>query len=221
MVTALHAQGLSALGCGTTERSRHTLHSAGMHPSREVPPQKPGGALQDHCETTQLPPFPDRQNTSAHPAELRDGASQLLPSPSSSDTSRISSTVSGKLMRCLSPTDCREQSGVRDQRLRHTPLAPSSQPGAHQDICFLRDDLEHVCDRDVAQALCDGQRSGAVLCREGRWVSSSGHRGWPWGQEMWVNVVLTVLISLGEAPCFSSSVTTSVWPCCAAWCRGV
>lgn len=32
---------------------------------------------------------------------------------------------------------------------------------------------------------------------------------------------LTDVISLGWAPCFSSRVTMSVWPCWAAWCSGV
>lgn len=40
------------------------------------------------------------------------------PSPSSSDTSRISSTVSGKLMRCLSPTDC----GSRAEQGQRMPI---------------------------------------------------------------------------------------------------
>jgi len=38
---------------------------------------------------------------------------------------------------------------------------------------------------------------------------------------MGVGGQLTVVISLGSAPCFNSRVTMSVWPCWAAWCKGV
>lgn len=170
------------------------------------------------------------------------------PSPSSSDTSRISSTVSGKLMRCLSLTDCGSRAESEDASLhaqaRHPavlsgPLPgccqpqPSStgswsqSPGAHRDVGFLCDDLQHVCDRNVAKPLCYGQGSGAILCKE-EGLGQQQPQGSPGrcpslprGEEVRASAVLTVLISLGEAPCFSSSVTTSVWPCCAAWCRGV
>lgn len=42
----------------------------------------------------------------------------------------------------------------------------SPSPGAHRDVSFLCDDLEHVCDGNVAKPLCNGQGSSAVLCRE-------------------------------------------------------
>ena len=32
---------------------------------------------------------------------------------------------------------------------------------------------------------------------------------------------LTEVVASGRAPCCSSTVMTCVWPCCAAWCRGV
>lgn len=103
-------------------------------------------------------------------------------------------------------------------------------PGAHREVSFLCDNLEHICDRNVAKPLCDGQGSGAILCTEERLgqqqpQDSSGGSGsclsLAQGGDVQGGIVLTVLISLGDAPCFSSSVTTSVWPCCAAWCRGV
>lgn len=227
----------------------------------------PASSPQDHRGATD-PPHPGQQECQCPspgllPATLAQPADLCLgPSPSSSDTSRISSTVSGKLMRCLSPTDCgsrAESEEVTSLCSPHSPLftprlsclclrlpgcalwtfarllpapallhrVPSQSPGAHRDVSFLCDNLEHICDGDVAKPLCNGQRSGAILCgEEGRgqqqpWGSPGRCQSLPWGKEVQASAVLTVLISLGEAPCFSSSVTTSVCPCCAAWCRGV
>lgn len=222
---ALHAQGLSAhclRGMGPWRGSGISfLHSAGKHPSQEVPPWESGGlplsSPQDHCGATRLT-LPSLQNATARPQGccLPRWPSQQIsgmvqpspnPSPSSSDSSGISSTVSGKLMRCLSPTGC----GSRAESEKPTPLlaapscpgwAPSCQrwpcpaalsgplpgcsqpqpsstgswsqsPGAHRDVGFLCDDLEHIRDGNVAKPLCDGQGSGAILCKKEDWVSSS------------------------------------------------
>lgn len=167
-----------------------------------------GEASPSPCSHPQRPPQaqggqpsapapPHHQRCPAAPAQpLPQAGPQLLPSPT-----------------CPSPSP--------------PPESWSQYPGPHRDVGFLCDDLEHICDRNVAKPPRNGQGSGAVLCREeglGQQQprgSPVGHLSLLWGREVWASAVLTVLISLGEAPCFSSSVTTSVWPCCAAWCRGV
>lgn len=95
-------------------------------------------------------------------------------------------------MRCLSPTDCGSRAESEEASiLVHSYLQPPpytwakhpvddlSQaapvpallhsilvPGAHRDVGFLCDNLEHVRDGNVAKPLCNGQGSGASLCTE-------------------------------------------------------
>lgn len=133
---ALSAQVLSAhcpRGMGPWRGSGISfLHSAGKHPSQEVPPQESGGlplsSPQHHCGAARLP-LPGLQNATARrqgcclprcPSQQISGMvlPSPSPSPSSSDSSGISSTVSGKLMRCLSPTGC----GSRAESEKPTPL---------------------------------------------------------------------------------------------------
>lgn len=99
--------------------------------ARRCHPRSLVGSPRPFCKTTVGPhssPTPAGRNTSAHPqgCRLPRWPSQRIsgmerpssgPSPSSSDTSRISSTVSGKLMRCLSLTDC----GSRAESVEASP----------------------------------------------------------------------------------------------------
>ena len=97
--------------------------------------------------------------------------------PSSSDTSRISSTVSGKLMRCFSVvvwgtnTSQRKISSVRAKRIKKKTFLcrrglKSSR--SHHGGRLLGDQLQDVDDGDVAQPLSNGQGGHAVLHRESR-----------------------------------------------------
>jgi len=114
----------------------------GSTQDRRCPPRSLMGSPHPLCKTMVGPcssPTAAGRNTSAHPlgcclpqwpSQQTSGVlwSRSGPSPSSSDTSRISSTVSGKLMRCLSPTDC----GSRVESENASPsLCSHLQPPPH------------------------------------------------------------------------------------------
>ena len=103
--------------------------------ARRCRPRSLAGSPRPLRKTTVGPhssPTPAGRNTSARPQDccLPHWPSGQIsgtvrpssgPSPSSSDTSRISSTVSGKLMRCLSLTDCGSRAESEDASLHCTP----------------------------------------------------------------------------------------------------
>lgn len=157
-------------------------------------------------------------------------------SPSSSDTSRISVMVSGTLSLCFSMTvwcgrhkfAVMEKDDQSRERLNELCITCSLWIQLHTYRCgrddLLRDHFECVHYRDVTQTSGNRQSCVSILRERQIHVHTANLTCVDLSTLLIVErrvLYLTTVVALGLAPCCSSTLIMCVFPCCAAWWRGV